>query len=47
MKTNTKLITPKYKKELRKINNKIDDLFKEVQELRGMVYRIFNDEEGE
>ena len=45
MKTNAQLITPQYKKELRKINKKIDDLFKEVQELRGMVYRIFNDEE--
>ena len=45
MKTNTRLITPQYKKELRKINNRIDGLFKEVQELRGMLYRIFNDEE--
>ena len=47
MKTNTRTITPQYKRELKKINKRIDDLFKEVQELRGMLYRIFDEEEEE
>ena len=45
MKTDSQPITPKYKKEIRKIHKRIDDLFREVQELRGIVYKIFDNEE--